>query len=355
MSKQVINICAPCFDPYDSYGRVACELAWNLSEMGVHVNAISNSIVYDTQSEALQDVLSQPIKPMGGGICMGYPDYGKFGAMVNAGPIVAVTMFESTQLPETWAENLNRCAAVIVPTDWNVDVFKTNGIKPELLAAVPLGVSDTFQNARRVRTVARNGARFRFLVFGDRGRRKGWDVALKAFTRLYGKESETHELVIKTRGRGVGVGFDLSAFPAVTVIKQDMTEPELLELFKSVDAFVFPTRGEGFGLPPREAAATGLPVIVTNWSGTADRIRQWAYPLNYSLVDAWEDTPELMGLGQWAEPDEEHLMRLMEYVASGNPFVRRMANESARRIDRYYRWPRFAESVLKIYNKAIGG
>jgi len=34
--------------------------------------------------------------------------------------------------------------------------------------------------------------------------------------------------------------------------------------------FLFPSNGEGYGLPPREAMCTGLPVIMTNWSSLTD-------------------------------------------------------------------------------------
>ena len=36
---------------------------------------------------------------------------------------------------------------------------------------------------------------------------------------------------------------------------------------RAADAFVLPSRGEGWGRPHVEAMAMGLPVIATNWSG----------------------------------------------------------------------------------------
>ena len=49
-----------------------------------------------------------------------------------------------------------------------------------------------------------------------------------------------------------------------------------------MDAFVLPTRGEGWGRPVMEAMAMGLPVIVTNFSGTTAFISSsTAYPLAF--------------------------------------------------------------------------
>eukprot|EP00966_Prymnesium_polylepis_P306638 7085868-Prymnesium_polylepis.1 len=38
-------------------------------------------------------------------------------------------------------------------------------------------------------------------------------------------------------------------------------------MYAAADAFVLPTRGEGWGLPIAEGMAMGLPVIATNWTG----------------------------------------------------------------------------------------
>jgi len=48
---------------------------------------------------------------------------------------------------------------------------------------------------------------------------------------------------------------------------EELTRLELLKEYQDADAFVLPTRGEGWGLPAAEAMAVGLPTIVTNWSG----------------------------------------------------------------------------------------
>ena len=48
---------------------------------------------------------------------------------------------------------------------------------------------------------------------------------------------------------------------------EDMPRATLRNLYAAADAFVLPTRGEGWGLPIAEAMAMALPVIATNWSG----------------------------------------------------------------------------------------
>ena len=52
------------------------------------------------------------------------------------------------------------------------------------------------------------------------------------------------------------------------LFSQDLALKDLPKLYKAADAFVLPSRGEGWGRPHVEAMAMGLPVIATNWSGS---------------------------------------------------------------------------------------
>jgi len=341
--SETINLCAPSFDPYDSYGQIACRLAWHLSqEHGVHVNAIGpGEILHDSQSAALRAILSQPIRPAVGGLVLGYPTTADlFGGMVAAGPRVAVTNWESTIPPEGWVAALNGMAAVSVASTFVRDVLVAAGVTVPVRVH-PLGISETYHVVERPA-----GRRpFTFLCLGDRNYRKGWRQALLAFVRAFDHDP-AYRLIIKARAKNFR--FDVLT-PNVEVLREDLSEHQMQALFARVDAFVFPTHGEGFGLPPREAAATGLPVIATDWSGTADDLRAWGYPLRYSLGPAWHEKGFAGKCGDWAEPDVDHLVELMRYVASGSPYVAGMAQHAARRIHKLYNWRRFARQVLELW------
>jgi len=346
--EQAVNICSPSWDWYDGYGQMACQLAWFLNKNHhLRVNALTTSDqgpVFDNQPKVLQDLLAQPIRAAVGGIMLGYPTlHDCYGGMVCAGPRVAVTMFESDRVPESWGDPLNACEAISVPSRFLVDVLHQSGVRKPVTVH-PLGINTTY--APQTRMPGRKP--FTFLCLGDRWRRKGWDVAAIAFNAAFGQDP-AYKLIIKAREGGMN--FEIE-HPHIEIIRQDMTDQDLLALLGQVDAYVFPTRGEGFGLPPREAAATGLPVIVTDWGGTADDLTRWAYPLRYKLIPAWGDHEDLRGTGQWAEPDVEHLVEQMRYVASGNPYVAGMAQHSARRVRKLYSWKVWADGVYGLWKKA---
>ena len=96
----------------------------------------------------------------------------------------------------------------------------------------------------------------------------------------------------------------------VHVIGHELALRGLPRLYKAVDAFVLPSRGEGWGRPHVEAMAMGLPVIATNWSGTTAFLDdEVGYPLPYELVPVPAEH-NLAG-HRWAEPDVGALRRLM--------------------------------------------
>merc|ERR1711972_1291395 len=54
------------------------------------------------------------------------------------------------------------------------------------------------------------------------------------------------------------------------VHSEDLPLKTLPRLYRAADAFVIPTRGEGWGRPHVEAMSMALPVIATNWSGSTE-------------------------------------------------------------------------------------
>ena len=338
------------YDPADSYGLIACQLVRHLTALGVHVNALGmGRTVMESQPCDVRAVTSRPIVPALGGLVMGYPTrYTAHGALLYAGPRVALAMFESSEMPQGWAEALNKMDAVIVPSWFCADVFLAGGVTVPV-HVVPLGVCDTYRYQKRTA-----GRPLTFLAFLDRGERKGGIVALQAFLRAFGEDTN-YKLILK--GRTAKVGFELSNCN-IEVILEDMTEAELYGLYCRCDVLINPHKGEGFGLIPREFAASGGLAMTTAWSGTADGIDQWGYGLPYALEPArWTGNKSLAGqeLGEWAvlQPDDVavHLRRVAHDW--GRYAMRLPARAQAAHT--LYSWRDFAANVLSIYQGVTSG
>lgn len=107
----------------------------------------------------------------------------------------------------------------------------------------------------------------------------------------------------------------IDGWAPVYVIDSHIPHVDLPRLYKAADAFVLPSRGEGWGRPIVEAMAMSLPVIVTNWSGPMEYLTEAnSYPL---AVDAMSEVFEGPFKGHlWAEPSVDKLRVLMRCVVS---------------------------------------
>ena len=73
------------------------------------------------------------------------------------------------------------------------------------------------------------------------------------------------------------------------LLDDELPLSSLPRLYRAADAFVLPSRGEGWGRPHAEAMAMGLPGVATNWSGpTAFLSNDTGYPLEYSVAPVSE-------------------------------------------------------------------
>ncbi|HEY9900559.1 MAG TPA: glycosyltransferase family 1 protein [Pantanalinema sp.] len=153
------------------------------------------------------------------------------------------------------------------------DLVTLAGAKPEKVETIPLGVEARFTEQaspelrRRVRD--RYGLTGRYLLYA--GQWKGYknvDLLLDVMEGmdserfadvklvLVGREDPRVPMRERLAARNLSDRVVLTGFVA--------EEAELAALYQEATAFVFPSRYEGFGLPPLEAMAAGVPVIASD-------------------------------------------------------------------------------------------
>ena len=108
--------------------------------------------------------------------------------------------------------------------------------------------------------------------------------------------------------------FRKSEFPKVYLVHGNMTKREVAKLFRlnRVKGYITATRGEGYGLPLVEAAASGVPVIATNWSGHLDFLGDNFLKVDYDLKQVPDSRVDgrifLKGVS-WAEPKKDSFIQ----------------------------------------------
>lgn len=315
----------------DGYGRMGMHLVRNLHALGVEVLPM----IVDTAKQP------QWLQRLAG------IDYGRLTIALMPGheftPIPGrqwlFTMTESEEVPKGWTERINWLGErLLVPCEWCADVFKAGGVKIPIHVVHGGTPPEEFPVQQRVN----HNERFTFLALGDRGGRKGHDLAWLAFVKAFGTNHPAARMVIKARGGGL-LGLDTSKVTRhLSLWREDVDT--MADVYAQADCLVYPTRGEGWGMPPREAACMGIPVICTDYSGTAVGIDHWALPLRN-----WKSRPSAIYDGApWAEPDVDEIAEKMLWVYEHRDEAKCNALKAAQWIRDNQTWRHSAESIMKL-------
>jgi glycosyltransferase involved in cell wall biosynthesis len=131
---------------------------------------------------------------------------------------------------------------------------------------------------------------------------------------------------------------------------------DMQAVYSAADCFVFPSFAEGWGMPPREAALTGLAVIVTDYSGLAVGNEHWAFPLKtYQMVvaDAAQNTyrhPD----ARWAQVDVDELAEQMRYIYEHPDESKAFGKEAAAWLAANQTWQHTAENLKVLIEEEHG-
>lgn len=233
---------------------------------------------------------------------------------------IGYTMFETNATPLPWTKSMNQARRLITPCPANMEAFRNRGVTVPI-DVVPQGINP---EAWPIIDRAKRDQPYTFLIAGGLTYRKNPIGAVQAFRAAFPENNDVR-LLIKTRAGRIAGGFRnwINTVPRddrIEIIAEDST-PEAMAMFMATaDCFLWPSRGEGFGLPPLQAMATGLPVIVSNNSGMSQYCdKKYNYPIPCKEVpvprqsdggypDDWGDC------GNWWEPDFDCLVEAMRNI-----------------------------------------
>lgn len=253
---------------------------------------------------------------------------------------IQYTPWESTGLPDGWLEKFNQADEVWATSDWVAKVYQDAGVTVPVRTYLH-GLNDIWKApVKRER-----GDVLKFLHIGEPAPRKGGQMAFDAFRQVFGDSDDVH-LTIKAHHQNYiyswkdGNIVKLDKFKNVTLNDKHLFEGELLSLYHDHDVLVYPSYGEGFGLIPLQALATGMPVISTyEWAPYAQYLTQVeANPIH---------TPWFFHPGDVLQPDYDSLMNAYTHLYKNFDEEAEFSYENVDSVVKEFDWVSLTEQAFQ--------
>ncbi len=197
-----------------------------------------------------------------------------------------------SQNPKRQAEHADRIIAVSRAT--KEDIVGYYGIPEEKVFVVHSGINDFFREKIREEYLEefrkRNGIAGRYVLFvGTLEPRKNVDGLIRAFSRLKEDEHFRDVTLIVVGARGwlydnIFKEVTASRFSSDIRMWGHASFEDLRYLYHGAHVFAYPSFFEGFGFPPLEAQACGVPVVASSCGAHREILRDSAF-----LVDPKKD------------------------------------------------------------------
>lgn len=325
------------------YSEVACLLFRSLLELGVEVHylCLSDDYIYEQGSYDMVVNAMRKIEPerhMPWVSLTIAPLFWQNGGDYKVG----WSMMEVDKISERWVRACNAVDEIWVPTPLQVDAFRDSGvIRP--IFVMPLGIDTTRYMPTFLPAVYHGEHKFRFFALSWWQLRKRWDLLCTAFAEEFADNKDVGLLMKTMTAQGEGEAIDQihgwvgnKVDEQLAVIEGAFPWWEVVMMMRSAHAFVLPTGGEGWGCPPVQALACGLPVIVTDCQGPGEVLRDdngKPFPGVYFLPCQKEPTTvhhEYYEGGNWWVADVDDIRKAMREVYQNYDYWKAEALKGAR-------------------------
>lgn len=181
---------------------------------------------------------------------------------------IQMTQWESTMVPPHWKDHAKGYDEWWTANEFGKQAFINSGIPEEKLHVFEHGVDASVWTPK----LRGQNDVIRFLHIDSGSPRKRADIAKEAFKRAFGNNLD-YEITFKySHIKSSGVDWNNQETMAehgdwedgnIRHIRENMDLQDLVKLYHYHDVIVYPSEGEGFGMIPMQALATGMPVIST--------------------------------------------------------------------------------------------
>jgi len=222
-------------------------------------------------------------------------------------------------------KSIEKADAIIVASECaRNEAIERTRIPEEKIHAVHYGI-----DARMLKpTPKKDTGKIRIGYIGGLDGRKNVTLLVECFKKISRKNKDV-ELHL------AGTGRNFAKFKEMRVpnmfLHGDVKYQDVSSFLNSLDVFVFPTLGEGFGLPVCEAMACGVPVVASNLT----------------------TMPEIVGdAGILSEPNVKEMSDSIEKMVADRLLRKKMGRRGIDRA-REFTWRKAAEKTVDIYEEVM--
>jgi glycosyltransferase involved in cell wall biosynthesis len=293
--------------------------------------------------------------------------------------IGVTALVETDKCNPVWIEKINKMDLVVVPSQFVKKTIYDTGVEVTTKIIV-IGESYHESIDKELINIDLDiDTKFNFLVFGQftgslpTTDRKNLFNTIKWLCEEF-KDNKDVGIVLKTnssRSTKIDKGITtnlvkklinevrVGQYPKIHLLHGNMSSTEVASLYKhkNINALISATRGEGFGLPLLEAAASSLPIIATNWSGHLDFLNLGSFiKLDYELkeVDKRKIDNNIFVPGlKWAEVNEKDFKKKSKDFYKNRKGVQSKSNKLAEKIKQNYSFEAISEHYTNLIQKNI--
>ncbi|MDD4650647.1 MAG: glycosyltransferase [Methanothrix sp.] len=282
--------------------------------------------------------------------------------------MIGYTVWETDKLPGHWPALLNIMDRILVPSQWNRDIFIRGGVKRPISVIPHIAAnfdqmrsqSNAIQSSSDLSGWGIGANDYVFYNIGMWTARKALSDTIQCYLNSFSGDDNAL-LLIKTTKYDYTKRYLWRFFPhtdesvrrivknyknpaRVEIINEEISQEDIFKLHARGDCYFSLCRSEGWGLGAFDAASLGKPIIITGYGGQTEYLPgHLAYLVNYRLV------PVIDVVGKrsysrdqmWAEPNRIHASQLIRQVFEG----RRAAHQRAVTLSEHIRMS-FGESTI---------
>ena len=268
---------------------------------------------------------------------------------------------EANRCNPKWIDACNTMNMIVVPSTYCENTLRATGTVSPPIFVIPESFTPEILNEKASIDIDFETS-FNFLVVGTItgnnpfNDRKNIFFMIKWLCEEFKNDSDVG-IILKTNiGRGTRLDWPsiesmlkktidevrVGPYPKIHIIHGITSNLEIAGLYRhpKIKALVSATRGEGFGLPILEAAASALPVIVTEQSGHMDFMKLGKFTkIEYDMKQihqSRQDQNIWMTGSNWAEAKEADFKKKVRKFKLSSLVPKDWANDLAKKICQIY-------------------